>query len=109
MKESVRFDIKVFLITLRLSCSLKQVQNRTSSFVHYIKVNSEEAYPTVKKKCKLNLPRIQRMMVKKLQVKDCQQWKRSLLKYSILCQSQAFSKDISSSKYELPHLNNRSI
>lgn len=73
MKESVRFDIKVFLITLRLSCSLKQVQNRTSSFVHYIKVNSEEAYPTVKKKCKLNLPRIQRMMVKKLQVKDCQQ------------------------------------
>lgn len=73
MKESVRFDIKVFLITLRLSCSLKQVQDRTSSFVHYIKVNSEEAYPTVKKKCKLNLPRIQRMMAKKLQVKDCQQ------------------------------------
>lgn len=72
-KESVQVDIKVFLITLRLSCFLKQVQDRTSSFVHYIEDNSEEADPTVKKICKLNLPRIQGMIVKKLGVKDCQQ------------------------------------
>lgn len=70
MEESVQFDIKVFLITLRLSCFLKQVQDRTSSFMRYIRDNSEEADPTMKKKCKLNLLRIQRMIVKKLQVKD---------------------------------------